>query len=118
MEEEFEEEYELEEECEFDELAVDIDEDRLTELYQKLLTYAKANIFSVLPKELDDDLKKAEKWCLQYHDPDWSHPLFYVVSYLMYEQKPGVDVEKILPQLGATPEEINEIMCGPIELYC
>ena len=115
VEDEMEEEFE---EFECDELAVDIDEDRLTELYQELLAYAKANIFSGLPEELDKDLKEAEKWCLKYHDPDWSHPLFFVVSYLLYVQEPRIDVEEILPQLGATPEEINEIMCGPIELYC
>ena len=114
-EEEFEEEYE---EYEYDESAVDIDEDRLTELYRQLLSYVETNVFSGIPGKLEKDLKNAEKWCLTYHDPDCSHPLFFVVSYLMYVQEPHVDVENILQQLGATPEEIDEIMCGPIELYC
>lgn len=72
----------------------------------------------ILPNELAGDLKKSEKYCLEYHDPDWSHPLFYVVSYLAYVQEPSADVENILSKLGASAEEINEIMCGPIELYC
>ena len=69
-------------------------------------------------ERLAKDLKEAEKYCLTYHDPDWSHPLFFVVSYLCYVQEPRVDVESVLSQLGASEEEVNEIMTGPIELYC
>ena len=111
-------EYSDDEEEFYEESANEIDEERQTELYHKLFDYAKENIFSTIPDELSNDLKKAEKYCLTYHDPDWSHPLFYVVSYLNYVQEPRVDVKNVLSQLGASEEEINEIMAGPIELYC
>lgn len=111
-------EYSDNEEEYYEESANAIDEERQTELYHKLLDYAKEHIFLTIPDELANDLKKAEKYCLTYHDPDWSHPLFFTVSYLYYVQEPNVDVESILSQLGASEEEINEIMSGPIELYC
>ena len=111
-------EYSDDEDEYYEESANAIDEERQTELYHKLLDYAKAHIFSTVPDELAKDLKEAEKYCLTYHDPDWSHPLFYVVSYLYYVQEPRVDVENILSQLGASEGEVDEIMSGPIELYC
>ena len=111
-------EYSDDEEEYYEESANAIDEERQTELYQKLLDYAKEHIFLTIPDELANDLKKAEQYCLTYHDPDWSHPLYFTVSYLYYVQEPKVDVESILSQLGASEEEVNEIMSGPIELYC
>lgn len=111
-------EYSDDEDEYYEESANAIDEERQTELYHKLLDYAKAHIFSTVPDELAKDLKEAKKYCLTYHDPDWSHPLFFVVSYLCYVQEPRVDVESVLSQLGASEEEVNEIMTGPIELYC
>ena len=84
-----------------------VSDERLDEIYEAVKKYIAEMFEKQIPDDVKEELAKNETYYCKYHDPDWRHPLLYLLNWINDDTNKCSD--DVLEAIGVTEEEIERV---------